>query len=79
MSFRTDLARRGNLNRIIEMDAEGMGLHAISGVFRDHGIEISPNDVATIIRTYVPLGAKPLSRAIVRAHIEGTRLAFNPT
>lgn len=79
MSLRSDLFRRGNLNRIMEMDAAGMGVHAISGVFRDHGIEISANDVATAIRTYAPLGAKPLPRAVVRAHIEGARLAFNPT
>lgn len=77
MSFRNDLARRGNLNRIMEMNAEGMGLNAISGVFRDQGIEILPSDVATIIRTYVPLGAKPLSKAVVRAQINGARLGFN--
>ena len=79
MSFRNDLIRRGNLNRIMEMDAADMGLHAISGVFRDHGIEISPNDVATVIRTYTPLGTKPLPRALVKAHIEGARLALSPT
>ena len=78
MSVRNDLARRGNLKRIMEMDVAGMGPHAISGVFQDHGIEISPSDIATVIRTYVPLGAKPVSRAVVKAHIEGARLAFSP-
>ncbi len=78
MPFQNDLARRGNLNRIVEMDAAGMGLHAISGIFRDHGIEISSNDVATVLRIYVPLGSKPLPKSVVKAHIQGARLAFNP-
>lgn len=79
MSFRSDLIRRANLNPIMEMDAAGMGLHAISGVFRDYGIEISPNDVVITIKTYASLGVRPLPRAAVKAHINGARLAFNPT
>lgn len=79
MSFRNDLIRRGNVNRILEMDAAGMGPHAISGVFRDHGITIPASDIPVIIRTHGPLGDKPLPKAVVRAYIAGAHFAFNPT
>jgi hypothetical protein len=38
----------GNLNRIVEMDAAGVGANAIAGVFQDNGIDLNSNDVRGI-------------------------------
>ncbi|MCK2046013.1 hypothetical protein [Chromohalobacter moromii] len=53
----------GNLNRIIEMDAAGVGANAIAGVFQDHNINISANDVRSMLKANKELTKKALPKA----------------
>jgi len=53
----------GNLNRIVEMDAAGVGANAIAGVFQDNNININANDVRSMLKVNEVLTKKALSKA----------------
>ncbi|WP_217514453.1 hypothetical protein [Vibrio metschnikovii] len=53
----------GNLNRIIEMDAAGVGVNAIAGVFQDNNININANDVRSMLKVNEVLTNKALPKA----------------
>jgi len=52
----------GNLNRIIDMDAAGVGANAIAGVFQDNGININANDVRSLLKANEQLTRKALPK-----------------
>ncbi len=52
----------GNLKRIVDMDAAGVGANAIAGVFKDNNIDIDANDVRSLLKTQQVLAAKALPK-----------------
>lgn len=76
MKVRESLALHGNINRIMEMDAENMGANAIAGTFQDNDININADDVRFVLRRIPALSSKALPKAAARAAIAGTK-AFN--
>lgn len=52
----------GNMNRIIEMDAEGVGANAIAGIFQDFGMDINANDVRSALKFNAQLTKKVLPK-----------------
>jgi hypothetical protein len=70
MKMRQMLVRAGNENRILEMHEAGFGVHQISGIFKDHGIQISAKSVAGVIDANAPLSSKALPKSVVRAAIQ---------
>ena len=52
----------GNLNRIIDMDAAGVGANAIAGMFQDNGININANDVRSLLKANEQLTRKALPK-----------------
>ena len=53
----------GNLKRIVEMDAAGVGANAIAGVFKDNNIDINANDVRSMLKANEVLTKKALPKA----------------
>ncbi|HGM5435508.1 TPA: hypothetical protein ACKPY3_002846 [Serratia marcescens] len=72
MNIRKSLALHGNINRINEMDAAGMGANAIAGTFQDNNINISADDVRFVLTRIPELSSKALPKAAVKAAIAGT-------
>lgn len=52
----------GNLKRIVEMDAAGVGANAIAGVFQDNNIDINANDVCSMLKANEVLTKKPFQK-----------------
>jgi len=67
---------QGNLNRMIEMDAEGVGANAIVGVFKDNNIIITANQVRTILKSYKELSKKGLPKAEAQKLIQQNYLSY---
>jgi hypothetical protein len=61
-----DLKYRGNVNRIMEMHELGNGPNAISGVFADHGMTVTPQQVKGIIESREELCRKALPKSAVK-------------
>lgn len=76
--FAKSLKHRGNVNRIMEMHEQGIGVHAIVGTFQDYGITVTTTQVEGIIGSYDELSAKALPKSAVKALTKGTHLAFCP-
>ena len=65
----------GNINRIKELDEAGFGVNAISGIFRDYNIEISENDVRSLLNVTNTLTKKALPKAEVKKLIDQNDLS----
>ena len=69
----------GNFNRIRELNEKDVRANTISGLFIDHGINISPDDVRTLIRCDKALTSKSLPKKFCKQIIQenelGTRMA----
>lgn len=56
----------GNIDRITELSDAGFGHHAISGIFKDDGINISPEFVFEIQNGAEELSKKGLPKAVCK-------------
>lgn len=77
MGLREKLIRNGNENRIMELHAAKCGVNQISGLFLDHGIKVSPVNIAHIIESHVALSSKALPKAAVKATIRAQKTGWN--
>ncbi|KEY58492.1 hypothetical protein [Serratia sp. DD3] len=76
MKVKEYLALHGNINRIVEMDAGGMGANAIAGTFQDNDILINADDVRFVLARFPVLSSKALPKAVARKAIKATKI-FN--
>jgi hypothetical protein len=73
MGIRKMLARSGNENRIMEMHDAGFGPNQISGIFKDHGVDVSAKGVAGVIEAHDALSSKALPKSVVNAAIRASK------
>ncbi|MDF7784142.1 hypothetical protein P4910_01235 [Pantoea stewartii] len=76
MKVKESIFFHGNVNRVVEMDGEGMGANAIAGTFQDNGIPLNADDVRFILNRVPVIASKPLPKAKAKAAIAGNK-AFN--
>ena len=74
MRIQESVRLAGNFNRIRELNAAGVGANTISGLFIDHGINISPDDVRTLIKCDKALTSKSLPRKACKQVIQENEL-----
>ena len=60
----------GNCDRITEFSEAGYGPNAISGIFKDNGINISPDHVRAIQASMEALTSKGLPKAVCKELID---------
>ncbi|HFC6397383.1 TPA: hypothetical protein ACFNMZ_002021 [Neisseria polysaccharea] len=77
-TFREHLAIAGNLNRIEEMKSAGIGSNTISGMFRDHGMDVSPEQIDALSSALPELGKKALPKKEVKKVMSAAK-DFNKT
>lgn len=63
----------GNFDRITELSEAGYGPNAISGIFNDNGISISPDQVRAIQASAEALTSKGLPKAVCKGLIESQK------
>ena len=71
ISFGNSFKLRGNINRTLEMIDGGLGDNAISGVFKDEKIEISPQFVREIRLGAQNASKKALPKKVAKKAIKG--------
>jgi len=76
MKPREHLALHGNINRIVEMDAAGMGANAIAGTFQDNNIALNADDVRFVLNRVPVLSSKALPKSAAKGAIAGA-IAFD--
>lgn len=76
MKLNENLTLWGNVNRITEMNAEGMGANAIAGTFQDNNILINADDVRFVLNRLPVLSTTALSKKAAKEAIAGTK-SFN--
>ncbi|MBK0677026.1 hypothetical protein GZ051_17670 [Klebsiella oxytoca] len=76
MNLKENLALWGNINRITEMDAGGMGANAIAGTFQDNNISINADDVRYVLNRIPALSKTALPKAVAKAAVKATK-SFN--
>ena len=59
-----------NINSIIRMDAAGIGVNDISGLFKEHGIDVTPENVRNALKMAATLTKKSLPKIAVNKFIE---------
>lgn len=64
----------GNFNRIRELNEAGLRVNTISGLFKDHGINISPEEVRTLIKCDKMLTSKSLPKKACKKVIQENEL-----
>lgn len=60
----------GNYDRIAELSAAGYGPNAISGIFKDNGINLSPDYVRAIMENPEALTSKGLPKSVCKQLIK---------
>ena len=70
MNFRECLATDGNLNRIQEMKNAGMGNHTIAGIFQDHGMNVTAQQIEVLSAVIPELSKKALPKKEVKQAIK---------
>ncbi len=73
MKLNQSLKLHGNLNRVIELDEAGIGENTIVGLFADNDIDITVNDVRSILRIKDTLTNKALPKSVVKQTIKSAK------
>ncbi|HCE1932522.1 hypothetical protein R7M92_20985 [Vibrio sp. Vb2880] len=73
VGFSGGIKLHGNINRILEMSQGGMGDNAISGHFKDEGVNISPQFVRSIRTEVHEASKKAVTKASAKKAIKASQ------
>jgi hypothetical protein len=74
MRIDKSLKLNGNINRILEMNAAGVGVNAIAGTFQDYGMNINADDVRGVLKISEELTKKAIPKKAVKQLIDQNNL-----
>lgn len=67
MGVKEHLAQSGNINLIVKAKESGLSNNTISSIFKDHNINISPNEVDLLYKVIPELRKKAVPKKAIKA------------